>query len=187
MFATLFGKAYTSPRRNVANDEETSCRLDKPRVRPTRRPATDAGRCRNSSSFRFRVRRSAAPATLRRPPFRCGRRWLRFRAHSRLWQDVAQARPLARIAPSRKLQARHRRLCRAPTCADSSLHLRRSPALRSAPMRQPRSLIGEGNLSWAAHSPFFDHSVAARLAVLALLRRSRVRSQQSHTLRDALL
>ena len=96
------------------------------------------------------------------PAFHCGRRRLRFRAHSRHWREVAQTRPLVSIAPSPRLRARHRRLCRASPCADSSLHSRRSPALRSAPARQPRSLMGEGNFSRAAPS-----------------------SQPSHTLRDA--
>lgn len=103
------------------------------------------------------------------PAFRCGRRRLRFRAHSRLWRDVAQARPPARIAPSRKLQVRHRRLCRASTCADSSLHSRRSPALRSAPARQPRSPMGEGNFSWAAPSPpsMEHHRAQCRMTTLS--------------------
>jgi hypothetical protein len=119
------------------------------------------------------------------PAFRCARRRLRFRAHSRLWREVAPARPPARIAPSRRLRARHRRLCRASTCADSSLPSRRSPALRSAPARQPRSLREEGNFSRAAPSPFL-HAQSPRGWRCALWIAPLARGNQpSHALTNA--
>jgi hypothetical protein len=53
------------------------------------------------------------------PPSPCYR--TPSRALCRLWRFVVRARPFARIAPRRGLRSRHRRPCRASTCADSSL------------------------------------------------------------------
>ena len=53
-----------------------------------------------------------------------GRRRLDSRAIGRLWRFVVRARPFARIAPCCRLRSRHRRPCRATTCADSFLHSR---------------------------------------------------------------
>ena len=114
---------------------------------PSRRPRSTA-QARNSSSALFRARHSGAPAALRLASVRCGRRRLGSRAIGRLWRFVARARPFARIALRRRLRSRHRRPCRATTCADSFLHSRLSPALRSracaratalAPLKRVRS------------------------------------------------
>jgi hypothetical protein len=100
-------------------------------------------RCRLTPGFasaRGQARHSGAPLRFRLTALRCGRRRLGSRAHGRLWRFVARAQPFARIAPFRRLRSRHRRPCRAPTCADSSLHSRliactSLPHLRAEPAR----------------------------------------------------
>jgi len=48
-----------------------------------------SGRCRNSSSSRFRARHSGASAALQLASVRCGRRRLGSRAFGRLWRYIA--------------------------------------------------------------------------------------------------
>jgi len=66
----------------------------------------------------------ALPLRFRLPSVPCGRRRLGSRANDRLWRFVVRARPFARVAPRRRLRSRHRRPCRAATCADSFLRSR---------------------------------------------------------------
>ena len=91
-------------------------------------------------------------------------------ANGRLWRFVVRARPFAMIAPRRRLGSRHRRPCRASTCADSFLRswpvaCTPLPHLRDEPARSKRWELVSG----AAPSAFWIRSDAAGLAVFALV------------------
>src|SRR5690606_31742939 len=91
-------------------------------------------------------------------------------AHGRLWRFVVRARPFAWIAPCRRLWSRHRRPCRASTCADSSLRSRPVactplPHLSDDPARSKRGEL----VSEASPTVFWIRSDAAGLAVFALV------------------
>ena len=152
----------------------------------TLRRIHDAGRCRNSSSSRFRARHSGAPAPIPAPSVRCGRRRLGSRAIGRLWRFVARARPFARIAPRRRLRSRHRRPCRATTCTDSFLHSRPSPALRSRAFAPTALAPFKRVKSDGLRPPRFGYAQSPLGFGCSLsLHRSRIRSEQSHTQRAA--